>query len=231
MSKKAEAKQPQFDRGRPEGAYRSDAFFLRFTPGIPLDKLSDEDRRPYFELFRYDVDRVVRVAGIRAQREDEIEPARRQALELQEILAGIHPELQRIANLGDPADFIARVSMVFQPRAKQTPTANIKVTLTQLLDALQGPHNRNSYLVEWLREFDRYEVMPRLPPRRKSLARHLTEQAMTLYQHRFGERPPASRQHWLGQFLAALWQDIGQTVPDGDVDALADRFGRAVEGT
>jgi hypothetical protein len=40
---------------------------------------------------------------------------------------------------------------------------------------------------------------------------------------------PASRQHWLGQFLAALWRDIRQTVPAGDMDALADHFGRRVE--
>ena len=231
MSKKPEAKQPQFDRGRPEGAYQSDAFFPRFTPGIPSDKLSDEDRRPYFELFRYDVDRVVRVARIRAQREDEIEPARRQAFELQGILAEIHPELQRIANLGDPADFIARVTTVFQPRAEETPAADIKVILTQVLDILGAPrrYDRDSYLLEWLREFDRYEVVPRLPPRRESLARLLTEQAIKLYERRLGECPPASRQHWLGQFLAALWKDVGQTVPAGDVDALADRFGRKVE--
>ena len=36
----------------------------------------------------------------------------------------------------------------------------------------------------------------------------------------------AARQHWLSEFLAALWRDIGQT---GDVDALIDRFGRRVE--
>jgi hypothetical protein len=232
MPKKPKADQLQFDRGQPEGAYQSDAFFPRFTPGVPLDKLSDEDRRPYFELFRYDVDRAVRVARIRAQRENEIEPARRQAFNLQKILAEMHPELQRIPNLGDPVDLVARVSMVFRPRAEQTPTTDIKVILTQLLGALQAPmrYDRDSYLLEWLREFDRYEIVPKLPPHRESLARHLTEQVIALYERRLDECPPASRQHWLGQFLAALWQDMGQSVPDGDMDALADRFGRRVEG-
>jgi hypothetical protein len=229
MPKKPKADQLQFDRGRPEGAYQSDAFFPHFTPVIPLDKLSDEDRRPYFELFRYDVDRAVRVARVRAQREDEIEPARQQAFDLQDTLAEMHPQLQRIANFGDPVDFVARVSTVFQPRAEQTPTTDIKVILTQLLDALQGPHGRDSYVLEWLREFDRYEVVPRLPPRREPLVRHLIEQAIALHVRRLDTRPPASRQHWQGAFLAALWQDVGQSVPNDDEVALADRFGRRIE--
>jgi hypothetical protein len=317
MSKRPQVEHPRFDRNQPEGAYRSDAFFERFTPGFSSDKPEDhisinllresysalkpeeaapgidgetwqsygekleeklkdlcermhsgsyrshpdepgrpfsiwclEDkivqqavvtvleahRRPHFQLFRFDVERAVRVAQIRAQREDETEPTRRQAFVLLEVLAALRPELERLARFDSDVNFAVQLSAVFQPVAgKKTPAdigRDIRRILIHLFDILRAPMGSGdgSYLLQWLRELEQYEVVPRLPPRRAPLTRHLVEQVIAVYERRIRERPPASRRHWLGQFLAALWRDLHQSLPEGmDEAELDDFFGKKVE--
>jgi hypothetical protein len=234
------------DSHRPEGFYRFDAFFPEFTPGIDVRKTrrreveeptpEELDRRPRLELFRYDVRRVARLAQLRTQRENKIQPTRHEAMELRKTLARLRPELVRLSRLDATVDLAARMSGVLRPKPGEPATSSIAVILTQVLDALGAPmrsedDKQECYLLQWLRELDRYEVVPSLPSRRTertALARHLTEQAIALHELRLSKRPPASRQHWLGQFIAALWRDLQQPFPD-KVSDLDEYFGKKIQ--
>jgi hypothetical protein len=150
-------------RDEPEGAYRSDKFFERFTPKALADswaQLTSEEksapweqndgqaqltpkeelafwRKSHFEVFRFDVERVVKVAYIRARRENEVEPARRQANELLEILAQFPPELKRLEQF--PANVFRQVGKVLQPKSGELPLVSPETVLLQVLDCLRAP--------------------------------------------------------------------------------------------
>jgi hypothetical protein len=232
-----------------EGFYRFDAFFPQFTPGVGARKTprrggeempEELGRRARLELFRYDVARMVRIAELRAHRENEIEPTRREASELLEILSQIRPKLMRLSRFNNTVDLAVRISAVLRPKAEKLMAGSIATILTQVLDPLRAPmaegreqgSEQESYLLQWLRELDGYEPIPSLPHNRTErtvLTRHLTERAIALYKQRLCAPPPASRQQWLGEFLAALWQDLQLSVPD-KVSDLAEYFGRKIEG-
>jgi hypothetical protein len=268
----------EYLRDQPEGTYESDEFFERFTPKVlaeNLAQLSPEEledwRERHFKLYRFDVERVVRVAYLRAQRENEIEPARRQANELLEILAHFPPELARLEQFS--VDAIHQIAKVLRSKDGELPLNDPKAILIQVLDLLRAPmsteqllaaaraqfptmpiridgfvqlarrpslpRDHYSYLMQWLEELGRYEVIPRLAPRRLPLQGHLITQAIALHQRRLSAPPPGARQHWLGGFVAALWVDIGQAHPRSvrrpgqphsrAVLDLEDYFGRKIE--
>jgi hypothetical protein len=94
---------PHYDRERPEGGYQSDAFFLQLTPAATVEnraQLTPEEladwRRSHFQLFRFDIERAVKIARLRTQRENETEPARKQA---NELLQDIGPASSRVGAL------------------------------------------------------------------------------------------------------------------------------------
>jgi hypothetical protein len=122
---------------------------------------------------------------------------------------------------------------VLQLKEGAPAASSIATILIQLLDPLRAPMcgksgHQESYLLQWLRELDRYEIVSPPSPHRAPLARHLTEQAIALHVRRLDKRPPASRQHWLGQFPAALWQDLCQPFPKG-VSDFDEYFGKKIQ--
>jgi hypothetical protein len=200
---------------------------------IAPEGLKNHRRAEFRSLFRYDVERLVKLAWLRVQREDEIEPTRQKANELLQILTRLRPELERLSRLGDTIDLVARMSTVLQPKAGAPAAGDVATILTQVLDPLRAGEGgqKESYLLQWLSALDSYEVSPPLPRRRTtrtSFARHLAEQAIALFEQRLDERPPASRQHWLGQFLAVLWRDLQQPAFKDGLD-LADYFGKKIQ--
>lgn len=105
------------DPSCPAGTYEIDDFLGRFTPTpIGSDK---EIERAVLDLFRWDVNHVACVAYVRASREQEVEPARREAWDLVEALAVARSGLQRLAKIADPADFAARIGAVIRPKASE----------------------------------------------------------------------------------------------------------------
>jgi hypothetical protein len=140
-----------------------------------------------------------------------------------------------LSRLDDTVDLVVRMSTVLRPKAGAPAAGDIATILTQILDPLRaapmcsGGGQKESYLLQWLRALDRCEVSLPLPRRRTAqtaFARHLTEEAIALYEQCLDERPPATRQHWLSQFLAALWQDLQQPVFKND---LANYFGKKIQ--
>jgi hypothetical protein len=187
---------------RSPGTYQVDDFLKRFTRAPPPSSSARKRERAALNLFRWDVNRVARIAYVRAQRELEVEPTRREAWDLLEGLAIARPVLERLELIGDPADFAARLGGVCRPKPGEDPADDLGVTLVQILE-------NGITALQWIRELDRYDVVPKKGPNIVPLPRWLTAGAVALYRHRHsGDLPPASRGHWLAEFLFAAWQDF-----------------------
>jgi hypothetical protein len=201
-------------------------------------------------VFRKEFNRLGRIAGLRAERDDiELPQARRDVSELLEVLLTVQPKLRKMAELrdrlsevktertegeidkgvGDSAVAAAKLSLVFkQKQLSAKPLHSVNGYLVKIFEASQD-------LREWSESFEQeYEPMPSprgaQPRDLKLLFKHLVRLVVEFYRFRLCGLPPANRNHWLGEFMVALSHDFELPSIEGKDDVeMAFYFGGKIE--
>lgn len=202
-----------------------------------------EAYQSHLALFRHDVIRLVRRAQLLTKRDDaELPTARREVAELLDGLLGIQSALAEVVAL---IDRINRSEVGRAPFDAAVVAAKLSPALRRkLLTTLEGsdnpdPHPVAAYLVQileqvrglhdWADEFlVRFELIS-LPRHVRALPKHLASLAVTLHRHRLEKWPPASRRHWLSEFLVVVCQQFQLPMPKQEGAQLADYLGGKIE--
>jgi hypothetical protein len=194
------------DLSAESGTYEVDRFAKRFEPDDDYERPPRAKFETLTRELRVGVNRMVRLARHRAEREDN--PARTSAMKLQADLKVVERRL---------APWLAR---------------DPGVTAAQLMPAFAGgesPATALVQLVEWGRYIRSIPIAPPSASASAPLARHLTALAIKLHRDRLGEMPPQTRDHWLAEFLAAIREDFQLPIKEGRGAGAIGYWGRKIQ--
>jgi hypothetical protein len=238
----------QLDTAAPRGTFAIDEFSSRFRvpdeeekafeaelaaedgeqelPGPFKDELRRSFKNVGLKLFRVDANRLVRLALLRTERDDTTLPkARLNAGEFMDLLETVRTGLDDLIAFGPAHAAAADMRSAFQQR-ENLPYDNVHGAAAHIIKIMEAAGD----LRDWAKHFtDAFELTRRRERNFKPLPRHVATLAVDLYEKRLGKRPPASRQHWLAEFLAALWADFKLPALDDDVGYLGGKIEEALK--
>jgi hypothetical protein len=236
------AQLPRLDLKAPPGWYPIDNFLACFEPVRGSERPLSSDDKPTFdelepgpelELFRWDVDRLVRLALLRTERDDtDLPEARREAAGLLAQLIEIRPALGDLVarTTGDAAVMAAKLSPALRRKRLHVPEGvdrpDPQTAISYIVEINEQARNLREWVDRFLDEFKPVALAHNLKP----LPRHLARLAVTLHHQRLGKWPAASRRHWLSEFLGVVVRQFQLPMPHkGDEAKLADYLGGKVE--